>query len=156
MATTTANMMDMETNDNQLILSEISNRLHELKIRGRWNMAVNEYAEELLENLEGLEIDDFLSPKIVERALLNGAENWQQFSEGGCSLVYDEDIAHRLCTPSELKRVQYREGGYRNPNSRENWIDCQARALRQAAQRILRIVCGDRVTKLVNQIMLAR
>jgi hypothetical protein len=60
---------------------------------------------------------------------LNGARDWRQYSEGGCSLVYNEDIAVRLCTPSELKKTS---NGMRNPNASETWIDVQARALQQA------------------------
>lgn len=37
--------------------------------------------------------------------------------------------------PSELRRVK---GGSRNPNSRESWLDVQARALWQAAEVIRR------------------
>ena len=64
-----------------------------------------------------------------------GASDWQQYSEGGCALVYDADIAERLCSKSELKRVR---GGERQPNARETWLDCQARALGQAASLVRR------------------
>ena len=53
----------------------------------------------------------------------------------GCSLVYDADISERLCSPSELKRTR---NGERPPNARENWIECQARALAQAASLVRR------------------
>ena len=43
--------------------------------------------------------------KGVRAALLNGAERWQEYSDGGCSLIYDGDIAARVCTPSEYKRA---------------------------------------------------
>ena len=49
------------------------------------------------------------------------------------SIIYDSDIAERLCTPSELKKTR---NGERKPNSREEWLDVQARALRQAFSRI--------------------
>lgn len=52
---------------------------------------------------------------------------------GGSALVYDGDIAAALCTPSELKRTR---NGDRRPNSREEWLDVQARALRQAFRRM--------------------
>ena len=63
-------------------------------------------------------------------ALLNGADNWAQYSWGGCSFIYDGYIADRLCTPSEWKKTN---GGLRRPNKNELWLDVQARALRQAA-----------------------
>ena len=56
---------------------------------------------------------------------------------GACSLIYDEDIAKRLCTPSELKRTN---NGDRNPSSRETWLDMQARALSVAFRRICSII----------------
>lgn len=49
-------------------------------------------------------------------------------------LIYDGDIAERLCTPSEYKR---KRGGDFQPNSRETWLDVQARALYQAARWII-------------------
>ena len=68
-------------------------------------------------------------------ALLNGADDWRQYSEGGCALVYDSDIAERVCSPSELKRCK---GGERQPNASETWLECQARALGQAASLVRR------------------
>ena len=72
---------------------------------------------------------------ISSAALLNGAKDWSQYSWGGCSLIYDPDIASRLCCPSELKKTR---NGERRPNSREEWLDVQARALYQAANRVYR------------------
>ena len=66
-------------------------------------------------------------------SLLNGAESWRAYSYGGCSLIYDADIAERLCSPSEYAKTRE---GERAPNSRETWLDCQARALGQAATLI--------------------
>lgn len=96
--------------------------------RSAWDKAVKQYAIELLESLEG---------NYTGAALLNGAENWRDYSYGGCSLIYDYEIAERLCSPSELKRSKY---GEKQPNPRETWLDCQARALGQAATRICRLI----------------
>ena len=52
------------------------------------------------------------------------------------SLIYNEDIAERLCTPSELKKTRH---GERRPNAREEWLDTQARALFQAYNLIGRL-----------------
>ena len=101
--------------------------------RSAWSRAVHTYAVELVEGLESS--DDLSNERLLEKALLNGAGDWQQYSEGGCALVYDADIAERLCSPSELKRVC---GGERQPNARETWLDCQARALSQAASLVRR------------------
>ena len=83
---------------------------------------------------EGLDTSaDLSNERLLEKALLYGAGDWRQYSEGGCALVYDADIAARLCSPSELKRVR---GGERQPNSRETWLECQSRALWQAHRLI--------------------
>lgn len=108
--------------------------------RSAWSRGVKSYAVELLdelaENIQGGYIDpeDLDSPALLKKALLNGAADWQQYSDGGCSLIYDGDIAERLCTPSEYKR---KRGGGLQPNSRETWLDVQARALYQAARWII-------------------
>lgn len=108
--------------------------------RSAWNKAVTLYALDLLEdvqegadNMERLPFDG----AELERWALNGASCWEQYSNGGCSLCYNADIATRVCTSSELKRT---DGGMNNPNSRETWLDVQARALYQACNRI-RTIC---------------
>ena len=114
--------------------SALSSALANLKPgRSAWDRGVHTYATELVESLD--DSADLSNETLLRKALLNGASDWQQYSEGGCSLVYDADIAERVCSPSELKRVR---GGKRNPNSRENWLECQARALSQAASLVRR------------------
>jgi hypothetical protein len=70
----------------------------------------------------------------LRRQLLDGASDWNEYGWGSCSLIYDTEIAARLCTPSELKKTH---GGERNPNGRERWLDVQARALRRAANMVI-------------------
>ena len=101
--------------------------------RSAWSRAVHTYAIELVESLD--DSADLSNETLLVKAMLNGADDWQQYSEGGCALIYDADIAERLCNKSELKRCK---GGARNPNARENWIECQARALFQASLLINR------------------
>lgn len=103
--------------------------------RSCWDKGVRLYALELLDNLAGLTDEELCSKSQVKRFLLNGASDWKHYSESGCALCYDVDIAHRLCNPTELK--QTREGR-RSPNSRETWLDVQTRALHQACDLILR------------------
>lgn len=112
----------------ELLVAEVTRNT-----RSAWDKGVAQYALELLDNLENIGEDDLRSSKMVEKALLNGAENWKEFSWGGCSLIYDGDIAERLCNPSQLKRSH---NGERRPNSAEEWLDTQARALFQAANRV--------------------
>lgn len=111
------------------------------KQRSAWDKGVTQYAlelvDELAEQINGgyFEESDLTESKKVRAALLNGAADWSQYSWGGCSLIYDGDIAERLCCPSELKKTR---NGERRPNSREEWLDVQARALRRAASLVCR------------------
>jgi len=106
--------------------NDIQNAIKATNPRSAWGKAVKTYALELLDSLEG---------EYRAVALLNGAENWKAYSFGGCSLIYDAEIAERVCSPSELKR---KRGGEIAPNANESWLDCQARALSQAARLIAR------------------
>lgn len=114
----------------QELLKAVENK----KTTSTWDKAISLYAYELIEEIEQEEItlDD-----IKNGLLLNGANNWEQFSYSGCSLVCNYDIAKRLSTLSAFKKSK--EGQY-NPNKYENWLDCQARALRQAERRIKNIL----------------
>ena len=94
-----------------------------------WNRGVSRYALRLLHDLLENGETEYHGSAYDHKRLLNGASDWKEYSYGGCALINDGNIAERLCTPSELRRTDY---GRRNPNSRENWLDCQARALRQA------------------------
>ena len=101
------------------------------RLRSAWDKGVRSYSHELLGNLfywtmQGHYLDGIAE---AEEKALQGAASWEQYSRGGCSLVANEDIAEMLCTPSELKRCK---GGLRKPNSNEDWLDVQARALFQA------------------------
>lgn len=119
--------------------NEIKKELEARKDRSAWNKGVTVYAFELLEEYqeraayEGREAADRTEFKAW---LLNGADSWESYSYGGSSLIYNGDIAERLCCPSEYKRTRE---GERRPNSREEWLDVQARALYQAACRLSRI-----------------
>lgn len=105
------------------------------KARSAWARGVKVYALELLEGYEGEETPE--NWEALKADLLNGAENWKAYSWGGCSLIYDRDIAERLSTPSELKITR---NGERKPNAQEEWLDCQARALYQACNLIYRAI----------------
>lgn len=98
--------------------------------RSAWDRAVNIYACELLNNID---IENISNVAELKEAALNGAKDFKEYSYGGCSLICDEDIARRCCTPSEFKRTK---GGQWRPNKSEEWLDVQARALFQAYRRI--------------------
>ena len=118
----------MTVND---IMDNINNQEH----NSAWSRGVAEYALELLEGLKkNIESGRFNPENITNRdithkALLNGASSWHSYSWNGCSLIYNEDIARRLCEPSELKK---NHNGERKPNAIEHWLDTQGRALFRA------------------------
>lgn len=116
------------------IIRQATETIESSKARSAWARGVREYALDLVESLnqyDDIDPTDLTSRKLVERYLLDGASSWAQYSAGGCALIYNRDIAHRLCTASGLKLTR---DGQRDPNHRETWIDVQARALYQAAR----------------------
>lgn len=121
------------------VLRAMKREIKSRKAKSAWERGVVVYAlelfEELKERVEGGWFTDLDSPKLVEKSLLNGAENWNEYSWGGCSLIYDSEIAERLCTNTELKRTNH---GEKDPNRKEQWLDVQARALRQASRMVMR------------------
>lgn len=128
-----------------LTIEKLTATLEEInakRARSAWSRGVGAYALELLEDFKnyidykiqsGAELEEIPIGAELEKILLNGADPWSAFSWGGSSLIYNENIARRLCTPSELKKTRE---GERRPNAREKWLDTQARALWQACNRI--------------------
>lgn len=118
--------------------SDILAALEARKDRSAWDKGVTAYAIDLLDQYQEraeFEGREAASRKELEEWLLNGASTWSEYSWGGWALIYNDDIAKRLCNPSELKRTH---NGERRPNNREDWLDVQARALAQAAKRLIR------------------
>lgn len=116
--------------------SEIKAELEARKDRSAWSRGVTAYSLELLEELRERADYEGRDPKPGNECrewMLNGAHNWSEYSWGGSALVYNCAIAERLCTPSELKKTR---NGERRPNSQEEWLDTQARALYQACNRV--------------------
>lgn len=135
----TAEQPKTVTHDYTALADTIRAELNARHDRSAWDKAVTLYALDLLDdvqegadNMERLPLDG----AELEQWALNGASCWEQYSNGGCSICYNADIAARVCTPSELKR---KHGGTYEPNSRETWLDVQARALYQACNRIRKI-----------------
>lgn len=118
--------MKAQNESNQNLLETIA----KIPASGAWQRGVNLYALELVEQAETP-----LTLARLRETLLNGAQDWHQYSQGGCALIYDADIAERLCSPSELKR---KRGGELQPSTRETWLDVQTRALWQAEAMIKR------------------
>lgn len=136
-------------------LLEIRQAVEAYNPRSAWRKGVKEYALELIEKLDERAEDEGREPISISMLavwMLNGAreycvhasrqpypfynlyEHWRVYSYGGSALIYDSQIAARLCTASELKRLTTKAGYIKDrPNPRESWLDCQARALYQAA-----------------------
>ena len=116
--------------------------------RTYWERGVTDFALDLLENYENIckecENDGNPVPACNKETLLNGADDWRAYCYYGFALIYDGDIAKALCTPSEFKRLGE---GRRAPNSRENWMDVQARAYYQAYQLLMSYLYQD-ITKI--------
>ena len=127
----------------KITVKEIRFKLIEDKPRSAWGRGVKEYALDLLSWLDDnyyIQGGDFhtkygIYPSLKE-ALLKGAISWEEYSNGGNTLINDLDIAERLCTPSELKR---KKGGELDPSKWETWLDVQVRALMQAYWMIKRV-----------------
>ena len=83
---------------------ELYKKIEQLKVRSAWSKGVKEYALELI---EGAEVELTRDNALTE--LLNGAENWREYSYGGNALIYDYEVAERLCTPSYLKKKKGKE-----------------------------------------------
>lgn len=103
--------------------------------RSAWDRGLITYARIILDNaLDWHERATAPAPAHITREvaawLMDGAKSWEQYSYGGCALVYDSDIARTVCAPWELRKTR---NGARRPNSRETWPDVQTRALMQAA-----------------------
>lgn len=125
--------------DYTTVLANAMQTLEQRKDRSAWGRGVNGYAVDMLQKIADyykggyISADDLETLATAEAVALNGARNWSEYSWVGSALVYDGDIAAALCTPSELKKTR---NGERRPNSREEWLDVQARALFQAFRRV--------------------
>ena len=132
----------MKNND---LVKEMEQYIESKSARSAWDKGVKEYAIELCEAIDDhiyyTDGKDIRNAAELEDIALNGAENWEQYSYSGNALIYNGDIAERLCAPCELRKTA---NGAKDPNARENWIDVQARALYQAFRLVseaFRAVC---------------
>ena len=89
--------------------TELIELIEELKAVNEAQAGVIAYALELLyrygEDREDIEVNSE-----CRKYLLNGAENWLQYSEGGCSLIYDEEIEERLSAFDKIDRKRLIRG----------------------------------------------
>lgn len=126
-------MSNINTHELHLAVLDEINKKPE---RSAWGRGVQAYMDEIAYTIADQVHEVEPTRAAIEHIALNGARDWSQYSWGGCSLIYDEDIAKLLCPPSTLKR---KRNGALPPNSSEEWLDVQARALAQACRRVCRI-----------------
>lgn len=112
-------------------INKVLTEIRKQKPRSAWGNGVKKYAIELLDEVKEWKGGDYeLTPSNYEKMILRGADNWKHFSYSAMTLFYNEDIAKRLSTKTELKKTK---NGILRPNPREEWLDVQARALYQAS-----------------------
>lgn len=104
----------------------------EFKPRSKWDHGVKDTALALLESLDMPETVLPDHSGLRRALLLNGADNWREYSYGGCALAYDVDIAARFFTPSEMRRYMADGHDASMAFRGEPMLDLQARALKQA------------------------
>lgn len=131
---------------NHEVIKVVAEAIKDLPYLSAWKKGVREYALELLDQLHEEytwqnrhhEIDyenGFATTRnAIQKVLLSGASDWDEYSAGDCSMVYEGEIAARLCSPSQLKRY---DGGTKTPRNYDSWIEVQAGALHQAAALVL-------------------
>ena len=120
-------------------IKELKNKLEEeeKKARGTYQKALYKYAFELVDNIADNyrttadELEHLENITNLKERALNGAENWTQYSWGGCSLCYNYDILKRLFCKSIVKK-------YENADSvrGHHLLDWQAAALSRAFGKI--------------------
>ena len=116
-----------------MLSNELLNKIAGIKCRSAWSKGVKAAAYDMVESYSDGNNCNITEPE----QLLNGAKTAKDYSYGGCALIYDYDIAERFCAPWELKRCK---GGFKQPNSAENWCDVQARGIYQALCLIAEIM----------------
>ena len=133
----------------RVTVAEVRAAVENIKTRSAWDRGVKAAALDMMDEMaDWADWDTANKPgaglcngvircqtkaELVE-VLKNGAETWKQASWGGNGLIYDEEIAKRYCSPSELKKTR---NGERRPNRCEDWLDVQARGMNQAANKIV-------------------
>ena len=121
--------------------------------KSQWSKGVEMYKEDLKRELKehlayrGKSLEDFKNMDTRERLeSVFGIDVWREaernrdyagtyarkYSEGGCSLIYGEDIAERLLTPTQRKYYH-----------KYDLIETQARACRQAYVQLVRELCYE-------------
>lgn len=113
----------------ELLVWELEN-MKKLFARSAWDKGVYDYAFDILEPL-GDELEN-----VKADTLMNGANTWTEYSYSGRALICDDDIAKRMCTPTEYKKYLNASPNNKLSDS-DYWLgDVQPRALFQAMLKI--------------------
>lgn len=113
-------------------IAKIKTWVDDASCRSHWERAVKDYALEMISQCDRTSITSYKQiPNHCNAFNMTDSALAKALSEGGCFEIYNGDIAKRLCTPSQLKRVARKDGTVRDlPH--ETWIDAQTRAVNQA------------------------
>lgn len=101
--------------------------------------AVLDDAIELLDNLKETSYQ-INSLKDVRKALLNGARDWDQYSYGGCALIYDGDIAEHYLSEDKQQDFKFKRGPEKGCWNGIKLLDFQATCLREASRACLKAI----------------
>lgn len=79
-----------------------------MRKKSKERRAICRYALEILDGYQNdhRKDDNFDINHTNVKELLNGAKDWRQYSEGGCSLIYTEDIEERIGVGGDLMKRQ--------------------------------------------------
>lgn len=118
-----------------MLTSELLNKLEkkQKKYTSKRMQAIFDYAiDEVEERHDIEEYQNNIKYKELKEILLNGAENWREYSFGGCSLIYNSEIVARL--PKSFKRYK---------NNGTKLLEIQANYLHNALFEIYKVLCNE-------------
>lgn len=119
------------------LADKVEEELKQLKCRSAFKKGSRNIALELVDSYRKTcrycEIYGKPIPELNKETLLNGADDWNAYCEGGRALIYDGDIARALATPSELARTR---GGELSPRGYNTWMSMQVYAYKYASVMI--------------------
>ena len=119
-----------------LLKSCIIADIDRLKLRkSAWNKGLKAYMHDFIEDLDMAKLQACQSKADFEKLLLNGAKNWHEYSWGGASLCYNEDILQRLSPAWACKKFANSSAVYG-----VELLDIQKRALYQAFLKLYDII----------------